>query len=506
MAVFDDYRVRWLVMGLVVSTITSAFFFSSGLDGRWPAIGIAAEPPISQHRKFVRDTSQDPPEWKSRCAKLERLPFHEDHVFLRATLQLFCEGFELINGPPKSYLRKTKLFDAHTSANCSAPFASLYSPRRDATAAVPIVENSCTLCELLRGFKAARGLIQQPFVLVDLMTHNYGRLSGGYNYMCADDHALPLTRRRATVKACRLAVGLRQQCPDVAIADLLAFLEWPYLRRAFVGQDAIMVRANPAAGDEWAPHPKVEVLPLGMGLDFKPVWPFAEVFDIFEAIARTPRDELIISRMSSFGIRSLVKEQLQLAHPNASQQQSYGVDYRTDLASAVFIASPPGFGADCYRHYEALAMGAIPVANAHSVSLTALRTLPSLVVDDFAQADRATLDAAHAQFRARARTTSARSMMRALTRQYWVERIQAAASVPVLPHEVVQVRVRLEDDDDGGAARNRTFAALTGDSDLCDCPCQCGMCGSDANDSDPPRHVWERSECLKGQDIDWPNR
>ena len=31
-------------------------------------------------------------------AKLERLPFHEDHVFLRATLQLFCEGFELING------------------------------------------------------------------------------------------------------------------------------------------------------------------------------------------------------------------------------------------------------------------------------------------------------------------------------------------------------------------------------------------------------------------------
>ena len=158
-----------------------------------------------------------------------------------------------------------------------------------------------------------------------------------------------------------------------------------------------MVRANPAAGDEWAPHPKVEVLPLGMGLDFKPVWPFAEVFDIFKAIARTPRDELIISRMSSHGIRSLVKEQLQLAHPDASQQQSYGVDYRTDLASAVFIASPPGFGADCYRHYEALAMGAIPVANAHSVSLTALRTLPSLVVDDFAQADRATLDAAHAQ-------------------------------------------------------------------------------------------------------------
>lgn len=44
-------------------------------------------------------------------------------------------------------------------------------------------------------------------------------------------------------------------------------------------------------------------------------------------------------------------------------------DYLIDLATHKFVVCPPGNGADCYRIYEALAMGAVPIVQQNSEGL-----------------------------------------------------------------------------------------------------------------------------------------
>jgi hypothetical protein len=54
-----------------------------------------------------------------------------------------------------------------------------------------------------------------------------------------------------------------------------------------------------------------------------------------------------------------------------------------NISSAYFVESPPGMGSDCYRHYEAMLVGAIPVVSRTSLSYPVFEGLPHLPVDDW---------------------------------------------------------------------------------------------------------------------------
>jgi hypothetical protein len=58
-------------------------------------------------------------------------------------------------------------------------------------------------------------------------------------------------------------------------------------------------------------------------------------------------------------------------------------EYYTQLGRAKFVLSPPGRGWDCYRTYEALAMGAIPIVRRQEPLNQVVAGLPVLVVDDW---------------------------------------------------------------------------------------------------------------------------
>jgi len=58
--------------------------------------------------------------------------------------------------------------------------------------------------------------------------------------------------------------------------------------------------------------------------------------------------------------------------------------YLEDIASHRFIISPPGHGPDCYRHWEAMYLGAIPVVE-RSASMQPFENYPMIQVDDWAQ-------------------------------------------------------------------------------------------------------------------------
>lgn len=54
--------------------------------------------------------------------------------------------------------------------------------------------------------------------------------------------------------------------------------------------------------------------------------------------------------------------------------------YAMDLASSHFVLSPPGYGEDCYRTWDVLASGAIPVVRSSFLD-PQFRELPVLIVD-----------------------------------------------------------------------------------------------------------------------------
>ena len=57
--------------------------------------------------------------------------------------------------------------------------------------------------------------------------------------------------------------------------------------------------------------------------------------------------------------------------------------YLEEMESHRFIISPPGHGPDCYRHWETMYLGSIPVAE-RSVSMNCFADFPMILVDDWA--------------------------------------------------------------------------------------------------------------------------
>lgn len=56
-------------------------------------------------------------------------------------------------------------------------------------------------------------------------------------------------------------------------------------------------------------------------------------------------------------------------------------DFYRDLRSHAYTLSPPGAGLDCHRHWEALALGSIPIVLRSRVTTVLLGDMPALLLD-----------------------------------------------------------------------------------------------------------------------------
>lgn len=92
--------------------------------------------------------------------------------------------------------------------------------------------------------------------------------------------------------------------------------------------------------------------------------------------------------------------------------------YLKEMASCTFAFSPPGLGCDCYRTWEALLVGCIPIVR--SSQLDALyEDLPVLVIDRWENINEDFLKREHE------RITSKKYDIRKLYMEYWIEKIHA---------------------------------------------------------------------------------
>lgn len=93
--------------------------------------------------------------------------------------------------------------------------------------------------------------------------------------------------------------------------------------------------------------------------------------------------------------------------------------YVNQLGRSQFVLSPPGFAWDCYRTYEAMAMGAIPIVQRKRPVTDHLEALPCVLVDDWSEVTRERLQ--------REWETRQVKDCRTLSMSYWRERIQETA-------------------------------------------------------------------------------
>lgn len=74
--------------------------------------------------------------------------------------------------------------------------------------------------------------------------------------------------------------------------------------------------------------------------------------------------------------------------------------YYSELMQHRFVVSPEGYGIDCYRHWEALYLGSIPIVQ-RSQHMRSFADLPILFTDDYSEIDHAYLCDAYDEFSSR---------------------------------------------------------------------------------------------------------
>lgn len=133
-------------------------------------------------------------------------------------------------------------------------------------------------------------------------------------------------------------------------------------------------------------HPRLTAMPIG--IDGRDV----------PALAATPAAERDIWLLANFQPRTPERRQLLESFPWATVTRwptgvgpkgaGYGPpmsigSYYAQIARSRFVLSPAGRGWDCYRTYEAMALGAIPIVKRCPPQSDVVDGLPALVIDDW---------------------------------------------------------------------------------------------------------------------------
>lgn len=94
--------------------------------------------------------------------------------------------------------------------------------------------------------------------------------------------------------------------------------------------------------------------------------------------------------------------------------------YYGEIARHKFVLSPEGLGVDCYRHWECLYLGAIPIVQANP-AMASFSDLPILFTEDFSEIDQPYLEAQWEKFRSR--RFEFNRLMRSFYKERFVESI-----------------------------------------------------------------------------------
>eukprot|EP00797_Seminavis_robusta_P004030 Sro125_g060270.1 n/a (313) ;mRNA; r:68821-69759 len=175
-------------------------------------------------------------------------------------------------------------------------------------------------------------------------------------------------------------------------------------------------------------HPKVMSIPLGV-LD-RQVPPLLQA--IRDNRSNNQRSKLLMVNSRPRKMRKQVLDTVLRNFPgvrNTYSRTTRGADhYFRELQQSKFILSPGGLGLDCYRHWEALYTGTIPVLehlNRTDGWFRTFRDLPVAWIDSYDNLTPEWLEQEYRRIVPLAKTFRYEK----LTKQYWIDLIRSHATV-----------------------------------------------------------------------------
>ena len=239
----------------------------------------------------------------------------------------------------------------------------------------------------------------------------------------------------ANIFEAHLSLKLGRCSPVRSREDIYRLLNHPRLVHWIVHQQSVIE------------HEKSRALPLGFGYHDKRMGDGMslteyknKLVDFLRESANVKRDKLLLCTMQihrnlfgddgrdprSEALRNLTQIP-SLQQWARNQRFNLTRDYWTAVRQHKFLLSPWGWGPDCFRHYEAVALGTIPVLLSDYLQDKAVHGLPVLIVNKWSDLNEEMLERKHRRIQTH-------------TRSWVLERLLRNSVVPPLFHVVSESR------------------------------------------------------------------
>ncbi len=169
-------------------------------------------------------------------------------------------------------------------------------------------------------------------------------------------------------------------------------------------------------------HPKFYSIPLGIFQDQKYYHQRKSLSHHFALLRRSPKAKLLYMNFGDLKGRKPERASVQKLFKTAKycytvKKRLSFLDYMAEMANFKFTLSPPGYAPDCYRTWEALLVGSIPIIKAsHLDSL--FKGLPVLIINDWSDITEEFLECSYKKL---SRKTYSIELLHL---EYWAQKIK----------------------------------------------------------------------------------
>ncbi len=166
-------------------------------------------------------------------------------------------------------------------------------------------------------------------------------------------------------------------------------------------------------------HPKFHPIPIGVVQDPENLKDRKRLDQLFATLRQAPKEHLLYMNFAYDNKPERVKLRSLLAkkpYVKRGQRQPF-TDYLKEMATCKFTLSPCGLAIDCYRTWEALLVGSIPIVK-RSVLDPLFEDLPVLIINDWDELNEEYLNKKYEEI------TSKKYDISKLYMKYWKEQIE----------------------------------------------------------------------------------
>lgn len=171
-----------------------------------------------------------------------------------------------------------------------------------------------------------------------------------------------------------------------------------------------------------AKHPKFYAIPLGIFQNKKHYKQKNELSEYLTVLRKAPKRNKIYMNFGDVQGKKPERARVMKMLKRASftyvvQRRIPFLEYLEEMAKFKFTLSPPGYAPDCYRTWEALLVGSIPIVKSSSMD-SMFKDLPVLIVNDWTEITEDLLNRTYKKF------STYKSDIAPLYIEYWAEKIK----------------------------------------------------------------------------------